>query len=64
MVYQIKMNPLIVSITKNAKNVPKMNFSGLCFPIFGPSVPAPLCVVVVMGNGELGLLKAEVSPAT
>ena len=28
------------------------------------SVPAPLCVVVVMGNGELGLLKAEVSPAT
>ena len=57
------MNPLIVSITKNTKNVPKMNFSGLCFPIFGPSVPAPLCVVVVMGNGELALLKAEVSPA-
>ena len=27
------------------------------------SVPAPLCLVVVMGNGEMGLLKAEVSAA-
>ena len=34
---KLKWNPLIVSMTKNAKNGPKMNFSGLCFSIFGPS---------------------------
>ena len=61
---KLKWNPLIVSMTKNAKNGPKINFSGFCFSIFGPSVAASLYVVVVMGNGELGLLKAEVSPAT
>lgn len=49
---------------RTPKNGPKMNFSGLCFSVFGPSVAASLYVVVVMGNGELGLLKAEVSLAT
>lgn len=61
---KLKWNPLIVSMTKNAKNGPKINFSGFCFWIFGPSVAASLYVVVVMGNGEQGLLKAEVSAAT
>ena len=51
-------------MTKNAKNGPKINFSGFCFSILGPSVAASLYVVVVMGNGEMGLLKAEVSAAT
>ena len=42
----------------------KLIFPDFGFSIFGPSVAASLYVVVVMGNGELGLLKAEVSPAT